>query len=266
MPTGLDLRRTLSVLRAFWATSLSAEGEYRGNFFVAALTSIGNLGGAAFSIWLFYRQGAGFPGWSVPEAVVVLGLFSLWTGVVSAVLTPNLSRIVTHVTEGTLEFVLLRPIDPQLQVSLRVLSPWGLTDVALGLCLIVGGLAAADRLGPAALLGVVPVVSALVLLYALWFMLATTAIWFTKIYNATEVFRGLMDAGRFPISAYPLAYRVVFTWIVPVAFLTTVPAEVLLGRFNLTLLIGSPIMAALAFVVCRRFWLRALRSYTGASG
>ena len=26
------------------------------------------------------------------------------------------------------------------------------------------------------------------------------------------------------------------------------------------------VIAAVAFVACRRFWLRALRSYTGASG
>ena len=82
----MDVRRTLSILRAFWSTSLAAESEYRGNFVVAALTSVGNLAGAAFSIWLFYRQGAGFAGWSIPEVTVVLGLFSLWTGVVGAVL------------------------------------------------------------------------------------------------------------------------------------------------------------------------------------
>jgi ABC-2 type transport system permease protein len=261
------MRSTLSILRAFWSTSLAAESEYRGNFVVAALTSLGNLFGAAFSIWLFYRQGAGFVGWSVPEVTIVLGLFSIWTGVVAAVLSPNLSRIVTHVTEGTLEFVLLRPVDPQLQVSLRVLSPWGLTDVLFGVALVVLGLVGTERpLGASSLWAIIPLIAAAVLLYSLWFMLATTAIWFTKIYNATEVLRGLMDAGRFPISAYPLAYRFVFTWIVPVAFLTTVPAEALVGRSNPTWLFGSVLAAVLAFVACRRFWLRALRSYTGASG
>ncbi len=262
----MNLCRTFTILRAFWSTSLAAESEYRANFLVAALGSVGNLLGAAFSIWLFYRQGAGFVGWTIPEVTVVLGLFSLWTGIVGAVLTPNLSRIVTHVTNGTLEYVLLRPVDAQLQVSLRVLSPWGLTDVALGLVLIVVGLVGADRLVPGALLAVVPLLSAAVLLYSLWFILATTAIWFTKIYNATEVLRGLMDAGRFPISAYPIAYRFVFTWLVPVAFLTTVPAEALLGRSGQSWLWGSAVIAAVAFVACRRFWLRALRSYTGASG
>lgn len=259
-------RQIARTLGLFWSTSLLAEAEYRGNFVVAALSSAGNLFGAAFSMWLFYRAGAGFPGWSGAEVLLVLGLFSLWTGVITTVLTPNLSRIVTHVTEGTLEFVLLRPLDPQLQVSLRAMSPWGLPDLVFGAGLIVVGVVASGSASPLAVVGLVPMLSALVLLYALWFMLATTAIWFTKIYNATEVLRGLMDAGRFPIQAYPLAFRFVFTWVVPVAFLTTVPAEVLLGRSNWTWLFGSAVVAVAALLLSRLVWLRALRSYTGASG
>jgi len=261
-----SLLRALALLRVFWSTSVAAEAEYRGNFIVAAVTSIGNLVGAGFSLWLFYGKGAGFPGYSADDVLVVLGLFSVWTGVVVTVLTPNLSRLVALVTEGTLDFVLLRPADSQLQVSLRALSPWGLTDVVLGAVLVVVGLVRGDTLGPHALLAIVPLVSAAVLLYALWFMLATTAIWFTKVYNATEVLRGLMDAGRFPMSAYPLAYRFVFSFVVPVAFLTTVPTDALLGRASTAWLLGSPVVATVVFVACRLFWKRALASYSGASG
>ena len=68
------------------------------------------------------------------------------------------------------------------------------------------------------------------MLYSLWFLIATTSIWFVKIYNVTEVLRGLLEAGRFPVWSYPALYRVFFTFVVPVAFLTTVPAEAALGR------------------------------------
>ena len=95
---------------------------------------------------------------------------------------------------------------------------------------------------------------------------ATTSVWFTKIYNATEVLRGLLDAGRFPMAAYPAVYRLVFTYVVPIAFLTTVPAEALLGRSTSTWLLASPVVAVIAFVLARLVWGRALRSYTGASG
>ncbi len=258
--------RIARILSLFWRTSWAAEAEYRGNFVFAALASAGNLCASACSLWLFYQGGGGFPGWTFDEGLVVLGLFSLFTGVVGSVLAPNLGRIVQHVEQGTLEFVLLKPLDSQLQVSLRVLSPWGLADVGWGVLLLVAGLLRSGHAQPSSLWAIVPLSSGVVLLYALWFLVATTAVWFTKIYNATEVLRGLLDAGRFPMAAYPAAYRFVFTFVVPVAFLTTVPGEALLGRASSSMIAASPLVAAVAFVAARAFWRRALRSYTGASG
>ena len=96
-------------------------------------------------------------------------------------------------------------------------------------------------------------------------MLGATSIWFVKIYNVTEVLRGLLEAGRYPIAAYPAAYRFFFTFVVPVAFLTTVPAEAMLGRGQITWLIGAVVLALGLFFVTTWFWRFALRFYTSAS-
>jgi len=269
-PTGsrgvANIARVFRVLRRFWKASIDAELEYRSNFFLQALASIGNLGGSAFSLTLFYQGGAGFPGWTFDQGLVVLGLFSALTGMVAVVLSPNLSRIVQHVEAGTLDFVLLKPIDSQHQVSLRVLSPWGLPDILLGTALVIFGCVKSGAHVVDVLLAIVPLITGGLILYALWFLVATTSIWFVKIYNATEVLRGLLDAGRFPMAAYPAAYRFVFTFVVPVAFLTTVPAEVILGRAQPQWLAGSAVLAVILLIVSRLFWRYSLRSYTGASG
>ena len=96
-------------------------------------------------------------------------------------------------------------------------------------------------------------------------MLGATSIWFVKIYNATEVLRGLLEAGRYPIAAYPTAYRFFFTFVMPVAFLTTVPAQALLGWSNISWLIGAAILAVALFFASTWFWRFALRFYTSAS-
>jgi ABC-2 type transport system permease protein len=115
------------------------------------------------------------------------------------------------------------------------------------------------------LLGCIPLLFGLISLYSLWFMLGATSIWFVKISNVTEVLRGLMEAGRFPIVAYPTAYRFFFTFIVPVAFLTTVPAEAMLGRTQLIWLLGSGTLGLGLLLVSTIFWRFALRFYTSAS-
>jgi ABC-type dipeptide/oligopeptide/nickel transport system ATPase component len=77
---------------------------------------------------------------------------------------------------------------------------------------------------------------------------------------------GLLAAGRYPIDALPPgAYRFVFTFIVPVALLTTIPAQVALNQVRASSLVLAGVFALGAFVFSRAFWKFALRSYTSAS-
>ncbi|NJL83502.1 MAG: ABC transporter permease [Chloroflexaceae bacterium] len=253
------------LIALFWQTSLLAELEYRLNFAIAALSSLVSLAGSLFSLFLFYRTGYNFAGWSWPEAMIVLGLFTLFQGFSAAFLVPNLNRIVRQVEEGTLDFVLLKPISSQFWLSFRSLSPWGFPDLVFGGAIILYagtdlGLGLGDYL-----LGLVPLLFGFGILYSLWFILGATSIWFVKIYNVTEVLRGLLEAGRYPMAAYPALYRVFFTFIVPVAFLTTIPAEAMLGRTSLPWLGIGGLLAVLTLGVSIGFWRYALRFYTSAS-
>ncbi|MGB5973933.1 MAG: ABC transporter permease [Nodosilinea sp.] len=259
------MARYLRVLRLFWGTAIAAELEYRLNFIVTALISLGSLAGSLFGLFLFYRTGYQFEGWSWEAALLVLGLFTVLQGFSAMVLIPNLNKIVTQVQEGTLDFVLLKPISSQFWLSTRIISPWGLPDVVFGLATIGYG---GSRLGLGWAdygLALLPLAFGAATLYSLWFMLGATSIWFVKIYNVTEVLRGLLEAGRFPIAAYPVAYRVFFTFVVPVAFLTTVPAQAMLGQGGHWWWVASAVLAVGLLFVANRFWRFALRFYTSAS-
>ncbi len=261
----MTVRRYLWVLNLFWRAAISAELEYRINFVVAVFSSLGGLIGSLFGLFLFYRTGYSFAGWSWDEALVLLGVFTLLQGVSATFLVPNLNKIVRYVQEGTLDFVLLKPISSQFWLSTNTLSPWGLPDVLFGLIIIFY---AGQKLAfaPMAYLALLPPLAlGVVSLYSLWFILGATSIWFVKIYNVTEVLRSLLEAGRFPIEGYPAAYRVFFTFIIPVAFLTTVPAQAALGRSEASWLLGSALLAAALFKFSQWFWQFALRFYTSAS-
>jgi ABC-2 type transport system permease protein len=260
-----SMMRYLHLLQLFWSTAIAAEMEYRANFLLAALSSLGNLAGSLFGLFLFYRTGYTFTGWQWQEALLVLGIFTLLQGLSATFLVPNLNRIVKHVQEGTLDFVLLKPLSSQFWLSTYTLSPWGLPDVAFGLVVIgYAGIQLHLRLIDY-LWSLIPLGFGFMSLYSLWFMLGATSIWFVKIYNVTEVLRGLVEAGRYPIAAYPSSYRFFFTFVVPIAFLTTVPAQVMLQRAEWTWLLGSGVLAITLLFCTNRFWRFALRFYTSAS-
>jgi ABC-2 type transport system permease protein len=259
------MMRYLLLLRLFWTTAIAAEMEYRINFLLATLSSLGNLAGSLFGLFLFYRTGYQFAGWQWTEALLVLGIFTLLQGLSATFLVPNLNRIVKHVELGTLDFVLLKPLSSQFWLSTYTLSPWGLPDVGFGLVVIgYAGMQLHLRWSDY-LVSLVPLGFGFITLYSLWFMLGATSIWFVKIYNVTEVLRGLVEAGRYPIAAYPASYRFFFTFVVPIMFLTTVPAQVMLRRAEWVWVLGSGVLAITLLMCTNRFWRFALRSYTSAS-
>lgn len=262
---GVDVGRYWRILRLFWQVAITAELEYRINFIIALLSSLGGLAGSLFSLSLFYQGGYTFQGWSWEQALIVLGMFTILQGISATFLVPNLNKIVSYVQEGTLDFVLLKPVSSQFWLSMHTVSPWGLPDLIFGFMIIFW---AGSRLAlsPIAYLAMLPPLALGILsLYSLWFMLGATSIWFVKVYNVTEVLRSLLEAGRFPVEGYPAAYRVFFTFIIPVAFLTTVPAQTMMGRSDPTWLLGSALLAAALFQASRWFWRFALRFYTSAS-
>jgi ABC-2 type transport system permease protein len=254
-------------LRSFWTTSLEAELEYQLNLVVELLAVLGNLAGSLFVLTLLSGPSRQLGGWSWSNALVVVGIYTLLDGFTSALLQPNLSRIVNHVQNGTLDFVLLKPVDSQFWLSTRSFSPWGLPGIVAGLLLISWALIHSGEpiRASVVLLAAILIVAAACILYSLWFLLAGLSIWFVKVWNATEVLRYTLVAGRYPITAYPPALRMVFTFLLPVAFLTTVPAEALLGRGSWPWAFGSVVAAALSLTSTRLFWGVALRHYTSAS-
>jgi ABC-2 type transport system permease protein len=259
--------RYLKTLRRFWGTALASQTEYQANLWFDLLAMGGNLAGSLFVMGLFFQGGQSLGGWTWPEALVVLGVYTLLDGVSSTLLRPNLSRIVSQVQEGTLDFVLLKPIDSQFWLSTRTFALGGLPEIVAGLGLIGWAARAAGARPSVVVVGAAALLlgASLTILYSLWFVLATTSIWFVKTWNATEVLRATLTAGRYPITAYPQTLRVLFTVVIPVAFLTTVPAEAILGRPSWPWLLAGVGMAAACFGLSRSFWQLALRFHTSAS-
>lgn len=263
----MHLSRYLTLIRVFIGASISAQLEYRANFVFGLLSAILTSGGALFGL-LILSGGTGRPigGWSYREASVVIGLFTLVQGFIGGALSPNLNKIGESIRLGTMDFTLLKPIDSQFLVSTRNVNVFRLLDVLFGAGVIVWATLGLPAVTAAGLLsGVLLLGSALLLVYAIWFILTTTAFWFVKVENITELFSGLFRAGQFPISSFPTWVRMLFTFIIPVAFITTVPAEAIVGRLTTSSALGALGLAMLMLVISRWFWSVALRSYTSAS-
>ena len=104
-----------------------------------------------------------------------------------------------------------------------------------------------------------------VIIYSFFLILATLSFWFVRVENFLAIFQSMYEAGRWPVSLYPGWLRYGLTFVVPIAFATTVPAEALTGRLTWVTLLAAIAIAAVLFTISRLFWRVGLRHYSGAS-
>ena len=210
-------------------------------------------------------------GWSFEEALVVVGWFTLLRAVLEGAVSPSLTAVVEHVRKGTLDFVLLKPADAQFLVSTAKFEPWRIVDVAGALvvfCYAFAKIGHAPSIAQVAT-GLVFLALAVLILYSIWILVVSAAFWVVKVDNLSYLFGSLFDVGRWPIDVLRGVWggtlRLVFTFVFPVALMTTYPALALLGRLDAktaALALGGGILFA---VIARRVWRRALAMYTSAS-
>jgi ABC-2 type transport system permease protein len=206
-------------------------------------------------------------GWTLGQMVVLLGVYYIVQGAEELVLQPSFERFMEHVREGTLDFILLKPVSSQFMVSFRHFHTVQTLQVVLGLVITAVGvadLAQAVTLG-SALAFAVTLACGLVLIYALLLVLSTLAFWFVRVDNLLAIFWAFIDAGRFPVDIYPGWLRITMSTVIPVGIAVTVPAKAIAGLVDPLSLASIVVAAIIAFQVSRLFWRRGLRAYTGAS-
>lgn len=254
-------------MRVFYKASLLGELEYRANFVLHSVYSVGWTAWLWFGMAVFYQHGQSLAGWSYYEALVVVGLFQVFAGLIDGFLRPNIVAIIEHVRKGTLDFVLLKPVDSQFFVSTRQVILWKVLDMLVGLAVVAYALhrlQVTPTLGQVALFALMLVLG-VVMLYALWIGMITSTFWFVRVDNISELISTFFEAGRFPVTVFNGAIRFVLTFVVPIAFMTTFPAAVLLGKVSWWYVVIGIVLAAVLFGVSVRFWCYALRFYTSAS-
>ena len=245
--------------------------QYRVDFLVRGLIAVLWSGLTLIPLLVVFGVRKEVAGWTFPESLVVVAWFTLLRAVLEGAISPSLTAVVEHVRKGTLDFVLLKPADAQFLVSTAKFEPWRFVDVVSALIVFIYAFA---KLGHAPTIaqiatGLLFLGLAVLILYSIWILVVSAAFWVVKVDNLSYLFGSLFDVGRWPIDVLRGVWRgslmLVFTFVFPVALMTTYPALALLGRLDAktaVLALGGGVVFA---VIARRVWRRALGMYTSAS-
>ena len=263
----MTLRKYLKVYTKFLHTSLASELEYKTNIIIDLITAILSLLGSIFLLSIFFQSNSRIGGWEFEQALIIQGIYTILNGITNTWFNPNLTEIVKHIREGTLDFVLLKPIDSQFFISLKKINLSGILEITLGICLLIYCIRINQINFNLSFLTLclITIICSICILYSLWFFISTTTIWFVKTWNATEVLRSFLYIGRFPLNSFSFSLRIFFSIFIPIAFITTIPSEVFLGLSEFWKIFLEVLVALTFLFTSRKFWLFALRYYSSAS-
>ena len=270
----------LRVLATFARNSLVRDMTFRGNFLIDAVTSMAwvfmNL---AFYMLIFEYTpmiGAG-TGWGKFEFLAFFSTGLLINSLVQTVFMTNADELSEMIRTGSLDFILLKPMDAQFLVSVRRIDWSSLANLLLGLALMIYSLVQLGCMPSLATVVLYPiyVVCGVAIYYSLMLVLASTSIWIGRNLTLFDFWFYITNFSRYPMEIYdgpvgtPL--RQFFTFLIPVLIVVNVPARILVQplrplSYEDWLLPAFALLAAVGSLAASR-WIfgRALRSYRSAS-
>ncbi|MGB8706418.1 MAG: ABC-2 family transporter protein [Dehalococcoidia bacterium] len=231
----------LRLLAAFFWVSVISELAYRVNFVWQLFQSLLSLGVSLAGLGVIFSYTETLGGWRPDEILALVGVYFLVGGLIGLVIQPSMEQFIESVRDGKLDFTLTKPADAQLIVSIRQVDIWRLIDIVLGLAVLaIALIQLGEKVGGwQAGAFVLMLTAGGVIVYSFFLILATLSFWLVRVENILMIFQSMYEAGRWPISLYPGWLRYGLTFIIPVAFATTVPAEALTGRLTWQTLLGA---------------------------
>ena len=253
---------------SFFRIGAMNELQYRSNFFIQFLQSVLEVGAGLVGLAVVFGRTTSLSGWTRPELLVVMGVFTMVGGITNTFVVPNMQKLVEDIQRGTLDFALTKPADAQILVSVRQVSIWQSIDIFAGLIVLIVALV---QLGDSSD-GIFRALSLVMLLllgnwtiYCFWLILASSAFWFIRVAEMQELFQGLFRSGQYPVQIYPRWMRFGLAFLVPIGFAVTVPAEAATNRLTGTTIVMSLVVATVFGISSRLIWRTGLRRYSGAS-
>ena len=247
--------------------SAAAGMAYRSDFLIEGVMTIAWAGLTLLPFVVLYQGRKTVAGWDVSSALIVMAYFMAVKAVLEGVISPSLIDLVERIRSGAFDYVLLKPVDAQAMISASRFEPWKIFD-------ILGAIALASyafwRRGEAPAvaniaLGMVLYFSGVLAMYSIWIIFAAASFWVVRLDNLTFLIGAIFDTARWPVQVFRGVWNFVFTFIFPIAVMTTYPAMALLGRLSANTALAALAGTAALLVISRLVWRTAIRSYTSAS-
>lgn len=259
--------RYLRLYFSFFKINLQRALAYRANFFFGLIITAIESAAVFMTVGVLFLHVPDINGWTYPEMLVLTGIFMLANSFSWLIFRSSVEQLDRLISRGDFDFYLVKPISSQFLASVNRIDVEDSTRGLVGIGLIGLGFWKAEYVPNfMALIGfLIAFACGEAILYALQITLKTISFKSIQGWGSNNVFYRLQETSQFPLTIYRGFARVLYTAIIPIFFVTTVPAQLLLGKVSLVWIGWALLAATCALLAARAIWSLTIKTYSSAS-
>lgn len=264
------VKRYLRIYLMLAKYSIMMETEYRLGFLLEIFVEAAYIAVGLISIKVLFFNITEIAGWGINRILVLYGANVIFSEILlGTAFIFNLKSLPHKIKRGELDIILAKPLNSQFALTLWrpyfALIPSLIPGFAL---IYVGFKSGGFVLNPLLIVpSLIILTSGIVIAYSIGVLVTSLSFWMINASPLPPLASGLVL--RFsdrPFSIFTGFWRIVFMFALPVAFMTSFPAQTLLGDFNWWWVPTSVFLATVFLKASNVFWNFALKRYTSAGG
>ncbi|MBN2736641.1 MAG: ABC-2 family transporter protein [Spirochaetales bacterium] len=260
------MMKKLKIYGIAFKNALATRLAYRVDFIISAFVMLLFELTIPFFTFMIYQNGAGFPGWSFNEVLLIQAGFLLCKGITFPFFAGIVWNTIEHIRNGTFDLLLIRPLNPLFMVMLTGIDIKDLGKLIGGIALFtiavssVPGSSAINWIFFAFLM-----ICSILVFMSFAFLMAASGFKWVGNFRVYDIFESLTAFAMYPRSIFSKALQFLITAIIPLALMGFLPASVLLNRPPADIWIS--LLSCLIFLVFSIFfWYRMMKNYSSAGG
>lgn len=241
--------------------------EHRWNTVGNLISPLASLIAVIFFIQILYSKTPVVLGWDKYQLLFFTGAYQVFSSLYSFLVLRSINFLPDAVQRGELDLLLTKPLSSQFLLSFRLIRAYEILNVLPGIILMwyAGSFLSISNWPLSIFSLALGLTEGLVILYGLYFSLATLSFWLTRFSAMTSLYALVSSPLAFPLDIFGKAGSFALTFIIPLGFMLTIPVKVFLGKSPQFYLVLGGLVAIFFLSFSIWFWNLALRHYTSAS-
>ncbi len=238
------------------------------NFWLAIATKALRITIIVIFFEAIYSNVSNISGWDLGGALIIFASFSVVDFLANLTFARNFSAWFSRrLRNGTFDYSVIKPVNLQFISAFLVIDLMDLTSILPISALYYYGLGHIEIALSAGnvIMYFIMLVNALFFMYSFTLILATINFWTIQANGLWKFTQGITWMAKYPTDIYSGAWKILFNFIFPIAFIATWPAKAFFGILSWQNIFYSIAFTAVFFYLANRFWNYGFRHYSSAS-